>query len=71
MEDAHLCKAVRRHGTLRLLPQAMLTSPRRFHNGGILKTLAFDTLIWGLDLFGWRPHALARAYRRDNEHRGG
>ncbi len=70
LEDAHFCAAARRLGAMRLRPEEMLTSPRRFYAGGILTTLAFDVLIVLTDLLGLTPKRFARAYRRDNEHRG-
>ncbi len=70
LEDVHLCAIARTAGTMTLLGETMLTSPRRFYRGGILRTLAMDTLIFTGDLLGLNPDRLAHAYRRDNLRRG-
>jgi len=70
LEDAHFCAAAKRLGAMRLRPEEMLTSPRRFYAGGILTTLAFDILIVMADLLGLAPERFAGVYRRDNERRG-
>jgi rSAM/selenodomain-associated transferase 2 len=69
LEDAHLCAIARRAGTMPLLGEAMLTSPRRFYRGGILRTLVVDALILASDLLGLNPERFAHAYRRENVRR--
>ena len=50
-EDIELCRAIKKHGRLDLLPARIVTSPRRFVDNGILKQVADD----------WRP---LRKHRR-------
>lgn len=70
MEDPRFCQKVRAFGAMPLLPAPMLTSPRRFYNGGILRTLAFDFLIGTFDFLRLHPGWLAKRYRRENRLRG-
>ncbi len=70
LEDAHFCAMARRAGTMTLIGEPMLTSPRRFNQGGILRTLALDALILSSDLIGLGGGWFAHAYRRDNVRRG-
>ncbi len=70
LEDAHFCAKARRLGGMRLVDAEMLTSPRRFYAGGILRTLAFDVLIVLADLAGLNAGRFADAYGRDNTRRG-
>lgn len=69
-EDAHFCGAMRRIGKMRLINAPMVTSPRRFYNGGILTTLAGDIMICTRDLLGLSLHRHAERYREDNLSRG-
>lgn len=69
-EDAHFCARLRHLGAMRLVPAAMVTSPRRFYNGGILRTLAADIGMVTADLAGLDLHRFAVAYARDNVRRG-
>ena len=70
MEDAHLCRKISAFGTMPLVHTPMLTSPRRFYNGGILRTFAFDVLIGVWDFMRFNPNSLSQKYRRDNQRRG-
>lgn len=70
MEDPRFCQEVRAFGAMLLLPAPMLTSPRRFYNGGILRTLAFDVFIVTLDFLRLHPEWLAKKYHRENRLRG-
>jgi len=70
MEDSRFCQKVMAFGLMPLLPAPMLTSPRRFYNGGILRTLALDFVIGTLDLLRLRPAWLSERYRRENQERG-
>lgn len=71
LEDAHFCATLLRSGGMPLVEGRMPTSPRRFYNGGILRTLMFDCLIILGDLVGSPLDAPARFYRRDNLARAG
>ena len=70
MEDARFCQRVLAFGAMPLLPAPMLTSPRRFYNGGILRTLALDFSIGTLDYLRLNPAWLAEKYHRENQLRG-
>ncbi len=70
LEDAHFCASARRVGVMRLIDSEMLTSPRRFYAGGILRTLALDVFIVLTDLLGLDAARFADTYRRDNARRG-
>lgn len=70
LEDAHLCGSAKRLGKMSLITTPMLTSPRRFYNGGILTTLALDIVICVLDWFSIRPRRIAKHYQSDNLKRG-
>ncbi len=71
LEDARFCDKLRRVGVMRLVRAPLLTSPRRFYNGGILRTLAGDALIVTADLLGVDVERFAREYVHDNIQRGG
>lgn len=66
LEDAHFCRLARRMGRMQLIHHPMLTSPRRFREGGVLRTLLFDTLIWAWDAIGQDPAVFAKRYRAHN-----
>lgn len=69
LEDAHFCRLLQNQGKLVLINQIMMTSPRRFIQGGILRVLAMDLMIWGLDELGFDPSFFARKYQEDNRRR--
>lgn len=71
MEASHFCLALRREGKLVLIKKRLLTSPRRFLQGGIFRVLARDSEIFFLDLFGFSTEHSGRAYWQENEERGG
>ncbi len=66
LETAHLCKALRREGRLKLINRKIKTSPRRFLKGGIYRVFAGDIQIWLLDLLGLPVDRLADAYWKEN-----
>jgi rSAM/selenodomain-associated transferase 2 len=70
LEDAHFCANLRRVGRVKLISRAMVTSARRFHNGGILRTLMLDVLIILTDFANLNPDRFAALYARDNRRRG-
>jgi len=64
MEDIALSRILKRHSRPACLNQRLLTSSRRWEQGGILRTIL---LMWRLRLayfFGADPNALARTYYR-------
>jgi rSAM/selenodomain-associated transferase 2 len=48
MEDVDLSRRLRKIGRLRVLPAPVITSARRFEQGGVLRTLAFMTGLQAL-----------------------
>lgn len=67
LESAYLCKNLRKQGKLRLIKSYMITSPRRFLDGGIYRVLAGDIKIWFLDLIGMPVHKYADSYWKENK----
>lgn len=64
MEDIALSRMLKRYGRPACLQQRLLTSSRRWEQGGVLRTIL---LMWRLRLayfFGADPDALARIYYR-------
>ncbi len=63
MEDLEILSRLRRHGRLRLLDAAVVTSARRHRQQGWLRTI---TTIWGISLLnrlGVPGHMLIRLYK--------
>ncbi len=66
MEDLVLSRSLKRHGRPLCLRERVITSSRRWEQGGILRTIL---LMWRLRLawfLGADPHNLARQYRLAN-----
>ncbi len=70
LEASDFCRKVQRVGKMALVRQPMVTSSRRFVEGGILKVLAQDTWIWGRDMLGASTEQFGRAYQQNNHDRG-
>jgi rSAM/selenodomain-associated transferase 2 len=64
MEDAELYRALRRHGRMRQLRQAMVASPRRYLQLGPWRTTSYYLLILALYVAGTRMNTLTAIYRR-------
>ncbi len=62
LEDLDFIRRLKRAGQIAILPQRVTTSARRFHERGILRTVATNWLIWMLFFAGVSPHRLARLY---------
>ncbi len=65
MEDFELMRRLRRKVNIKILPQSVLTSPRRWLNLGILKTWLLNQLIILAYFLGISPQRLAKWYRRE------
>ena len=66
LEDVRLCQRLRVHGVLRLRPERITTSPRRFLHRGIERQLLDDgRLLWN-DRRGHTDAQRLAAYRADN-----
>jgi len=64
MEDFQLVRQLQRHGKIRILPAAVLTSGRRWQKLGVWKTTAINQLVILGYFLGVPPHRLARWYRQ-------
>jgi rSAM/selenodomain-associated transferase 2 len=62
MEDVRLVQALRRHGRLVTLPQAVHTSGRRWQQDGVCYTTLRNTVLITLYLCGVPPETLQRWY---------
>jgi rSAM/selenodomain-associated transferase 2/rSAM/selenodomain-associated transferase 1 len=65
MEDFELVRRLRRKGKISVLPDSVLTSPRRYLNFGILKTWFLNQVIIAAYYLRVPPERLARWYRRE------
>jgi rSAM/selenodomain-associated transferase 2 len=70
LETSDFSRALARRGRLALIHRPMITSARRFVEGGVWKVLAHDVWIWWLDLIGRPTERFARAYQENNHQRG-
>ena len=64
MEDFELVRRLRSRGRVVILPDAIRTSPRRWHNLGVGRTTLTNQAIVFAYLAGVPPQKLARFYRR-------
>jgi hypothetical protein len=64
MEDVDFVRACRRHGRLLLLPETLFTSPRRYLDGGILRTSLNNHLTLFAHFLGLSNATLYRRYYR-------
>lgn len=62
LEAAYLCKNLQKYGRLRLVNTPVVTSSRRFTEGGIWKVFFHDMKIWGMDLLGMDVEKYGAAY---------
>jgi rSAM/selenodomain-associated transferase 2 len=65
MEDFVLVRRLRRKGKIAILPDKVITSPRRWLHFGILKTWLVNQAIVIAFYLGVAPERLARWYRRE------
>jgi hypothetical protein len=70
LEASDLCRTLARHGRLALIHKPMRTSPRRFREGGIYRTLGLDVDIWWRDLLGLPTEPFGPDYQENNRRRG-
>lgn len=64
MEDLDLVAALRSRGELRILPEAVATSPRRYLSGGVLRTMLRNWVALSAWRLGVSRDAVARWYAR-------
>ncbi len=65
MEDFILVRRLRRKGKIVIMPEAVITSPRRWLHFGILRTWLVNQMIIIAFYLGISPERLARWYRRE------
>jgi len=70
MEDADFCRRLLRLGRLQRLPQRMVTSARRFREGGTYRVLGHDVWLFFRDLVGLTNARYSKAYQANNVARG-
>lgn len=63
LEDLEFSRRLKRRGRTVLIADPVVTSPRRYLRGGVVRTLATNWLIFGLYFAGLPPRRLARLYR--------
>lgn len=66
LEAAYLCKKLQKHGRLGLIRSPVVTSSRRFTEGGVWKVFLHDFKIWGMDLLGMDVEKYGKAYWHKN-----
>jgi len=71
MEDPMLCRALKKKGKITLIKTAVLTSPRRFLEGGVGRVFWKDAWIWLSDRFGRDVQKHSSEYRKNNLERAG
>jgi rSAM/selenodomain-associated transferase 2 len=64
LEDLDFAWRLRRHGRMVILDDRVTTAARRFLEGGVVRTVATNWLIWLLFCLGVSPYRLARLYRQ-------
>ena len=65
MEDFEFVRRLKKKTKITILPESVETSPRRWHNFGVIKTWLVNQIILGAYFIGISPHRLAFWYRRD------
>ncbi|WP_310794562.1 TIGR04283 family arsenosugar biosynthesis glycosyltransferase [Hymenobacter sp. HSC-4F20] len=64
MEDQEIIGRLRRHGTFRVLPQAVVTSARKYRDNGVYRLQLVFTLIAVLHWLGVSQPRLVQLYRQ-------
>lgn len=70
LEAAYLCKSLQKYGEMRLLRQSVITSSRRFTEGGVWRVFIHDMKIWSMDLMGMDVEKYGAAYWQKNKDKG-
>lgn len=69
-EDLDMVQALRRRGRFAFLPEAVVTSARRFEEVGALRQQLRNWALWSAWLVGVSPHRVARFYPSHKETAG-
>ncbi|MBW2337662.1 MAG: TIGR04283 family arsenosugar biosynthesis glycosyltransferase [Deltaproteobacteria bacterium] len=64
MEDFELIRRLKKKSKIAILPESVITSPRRWQNLGVFKTWLLNQIIIGAYFIGIPPHRLDRWYGR-------
>jgi uncharacterized protein len=64
LEDLDFAWRLRKLGSMALIDASVTTAARRFLEGGVVRTVATNWLIWSLYCLGVSPHRLARLYKQ-------
>ena len=70
LESSDFCIRLREMGKIKLIRTPVLTSSRRFTEGGVWRVFGKDTWIWFLDTIGLPTDGFGRAYWMFNRERG-
>jgi rSAM/selenodomain-associated transferase 2 len=70
MEDAKFCRQLKKIGRTTLVKEKMISSNRRFTEGGILRVLLFDSWCTILNALGFSIERYAASYKKNNSLRG-
>jgi hypothetical protein len=63
LEDLDFIRRLKRIGAVEILPQQVVTSSRRYVEGGPVRTVVLNWLIWVLYFSGVSPQRLSRLYK--------
>lgn len=63
LEDLDFIRRLKRVGALEIVPQEVVTSSRRYVEGGPVRTVVLNWLIWVLYFSGVSPQRLSRLYK--------
>ncbi|HTQ80031.1 MAG TPA: TIGR04283 family arsenosugar biosynthesis glycosyltransferase [Thermoanaerobaculia bacterium] len=64
LEDLDFAWRLRKEGQMKMIDDRVTTAARRFLEGGVIRTVATNWLIWSLFCVGVSPHRLARLYKQ-------
>ena len=63
LEDLEFIRRLKRVGELEIVPLKVVTSSRRYVEGGAVRTVVLNWLIWVLYFLGVSPRRLSRLYK--------
>ena len=63
LEDLDFMRRLKRIGRIEIIPEPVRTSARRYEQGGVVKTVAINWLLWALYFLGVPPRRLGHLYR--------
>lgn len=63
LEDLDFIRRLKRIGQVAIIPRPVVTSGRRYEQGGVLRTVALNWFLWALYFLGVDPCKIAGLYR--------